>query len=167
MQFRLFVNALDVDFDFLWVPREDMFARVADTLSKQKPPSFDKEKLILLLENLCHQPLNPYHIYFQPNSLNQFLPNNLWKQKELDLSKTLIFLLPPFTEFQFVRAMIKSLRLLQAHFVLITPDFRTHLIREIVHQDFPQAFFFPGISIPSITYPYSHSAFKFLITAHL
>jgi len=167
LQFRLCVQALDINFDFLWVPREDMFARVADTLSKQQPPSFDKAQLIPLLKNLCHHPIEQYHVYFQPTCLNQFLPNNLWKQKKLDLSKTLIFLLPPFTEFQFVRALIKSLRILQAHFVLITPDFRTYLIREIVHQDFPQALFFPGISIPSITYPYSHSAFKFLITAHL
>ena len=160
IQFRSLLATFETDFDFIWIPREDLLTRVADTLSKAKAPTYSLSILIRFLRRTLKITLKNYMCVITPTHLSCFLPNNLHKLHKHKLKKVHIFILPPYTEFKFFQALLHSIKFLQIRFVFILPDFRTSLFQKLVFSFFPQAKYVTGLTNSIVSFPYSKHTFK-------
>jgi len=163
INYRQLISATKSKFDFKWTPREDIYARLADALSKNTNPSFNKTKLLNILwkhnRELRHQQIC---FLADPDNIKKLLPENLHAFHKADKHYVLIF--PPFLEVSTFLRIITTLQWLKLRFSIFTPAFRVHYIKATFREIFPDGKIFPDTDAHLfITFPFSNDRFKFLL----
>ena len=172
--FQKFLETLPIECTFWWIPREDLFTRVADTLSKAFPPLFAKKKLTTFLtkklfKSFFRKRTKEQKLIFisDPKVIKNYSIHNLHKTELHSKRKgnTQVFILPPFLEVAFFQSFVLTLKLKKKSFILIIPSYRTSVFKSILQSYFPSIICHANKS-PKIHFPYSDNVFSWNIFGH-
>jgi len=163
INYRKLIAATNSKFDFKWTPREDIYARLADALSKKTNPSFDKGKLKAIIWKHNRELRKQNFIFLtDPDKIQRLLPENLHKFKKFDRHYVIIF--PPFLEVSTFLQIITTLKWLKLSFSLLIPAFRVKYIKTTFRKIFPEGEIINSTQAHLfIDFPFSQDRFKFIL----
>ena len=141
LNFHCLQKNLPFNFEFIWLPREDLLSRVVDQFSKKTKPVVQSTKLLQKVKRQIRKRLKRrnFVVISDPDVIRNITLKNLHKLPRKSWEeKTLIILLPPFIEFQFVYQFFLCLKTTKQQFWVSIFPYRKSTFLKIIRDFFPR-----------------------------